>query len=108
MKVMSSGEEGAMEEDSLEPGDIGVDTGLQSDIPYLWSMSRMYLASGLTGTDPPRPFPSLRSRSWVVGPRSLSLKWVESSLMKAWMAGWNLEIRVMSSTNTGMMILRVS
>ena len=35
MNVMSSGVEGAMEEESLEPGDMGVETGLQSDIPYL-------------------------------------------------------------------------
>ena len=34
--------------------------------------------------------------------------WVESSLMKPWMAGLELEMRVMSSTNTEMMILKVS
>jgi len=37
MNRMSSGVEGAMEEESLAPGDMGVNTGLQSVIPYLSS-----------------------------------------------------------------------
>ena len=63
-----------MEEESLRPGDIGVETGLQSDIPYLSNMSRIYcfweremVLDGLT-------LSILMPRSWVVEPRSLSLK----------------------------------
>jgi hypothetical protein len=108
MKEVSSGVEGAMEEESLEPGDMGVETGLQSDMPYLSSMSRIYCFCEREMVLEGLSLSILIPRSWEVGPRSLSLKWEESSWMKAWMADLDLQMMVMSSTNTGMMILRES